>query len=254
MDKPFVIRVSSQKGGVGKTTVAVNVAVTLAKRGFKTLLVDADEANPSVGLHLGFEDAKIGYLDVVRNRAKFEEAMFVHQSGLYVLPGKVVTEEVPTERSHSVRFMSQANRAGYDFVVIDTAPGIQVSGMGYDVDYGLIVTFPSVPACASAVRMSEIFKKHGVRHGLVVNMVTGRNYELHIKEIEEMYNGRAHAVLSEDVTVPRSINANTPACIYKHNSKFSRNIEALASSMIILSGRESTHVPRQPFWHRLLGR
>ena len=153
MDRPFIIRVSSQKGGVGKTTIAVNLAVAFAHKWYKTLLIDADTANPSVALRLGFEDKAIGYLDVVRGIARLQDATVVHTiSGLHVLPGKVITEEVERERRHSENFMPQVSKQGYDFVVMDTAPGIQMSGLGYGADYGLIVTFPFVASCASAIR------------------------------------------------------------------------------------------------------
>lgn len=124
MNRPFIIRVSSQKGGVGKTTIAVNVAVALAKKGYKTLLVDADAANPSVAAHLGLGEMPTGYLDVVRGEAKLQNATLLHgPSGLNVLPGKVVTELVIPEKAHLDSFIPQVHKQGYDFVVIDTARG-----------------------------------------------------------------------------------------------------------------------------------
>ena len=50
---PYIIRISSQKGGVGKTTIAVNLGVILSLFKYKTLVVDCDAANPTVGFHWG---------------------------------------------------------------------------------------------------------------------------------------------------------------------------------------------------------
>ena len=259
MDKPYIIRVSSQKGGVGKTTVAVNLAVAFAHKGYRTLLIDADAANPSVALHLGFEDRPVGYLDVVRGSAKLQDATVVHsRSGLHVLPGKVVTEAVTHEKAHAEHFMPQVSRQGYDFVVIDTAPGIQMSGVGYGADYGLIVTFPFVASCASAIRLSQIFNRYKVKHGLVVNKFGRKGYELHVREIEEMYDGKVHVVFPDEEIVPKSIEASVPAYIYKRKSGFSRGIEGLALQIIKESGRgtgtEKDIVSEMPLWRRLTGR
>ena len=55
-----IIGVMSQKGGVGKTTIAVNLAVMLRLKGYETLIVDLDTSNPSVGIHLGMHESEDG--------------------------------------------------------------------------------------------------------------------------------------------------------------------------------------------------
>ena len=54
-----IVVVASGKGGVGKSTVAANLAIMLAKKGYKTALVDADIYGPSMPIIFGLSDAKI---------------------------------------------------------------------------------------------------------------------------------------------------------------------------------------------------
>lgn len=75
MVKSYVLKVVSQKGGVGKTTMAVNLATALALSNYKVLLFDADFANPSVGFHLGMYDVNAGASDVASGKTSLRNAI-----------------------------------------------------------------------------------------------------------------------------------------------------------------------------------
>ena len=88
MRNSYSIRVSSQKGGVGKTTVAINLAVALSMHNYRVLLVDADMISPSVGFFMGMESANIGIRDVIDGKADSSQAIIRHNvSGVDVIPG-----------------------------------------------------------------------------------------------------------------------------------------------------------------------
>ncbi len=67
VQKPYIIRVSSTKGGVGKSAIAVNLAVSIEMYGYRTLIVDLDTINPSVGLYLGLANVSIGAEEAMNN-------------------------------------------------------------------------------------------------------------------------------------------------------------------------------------------
>src|SRR4051794_41875421 len=70
-----VYAIANQKGGVGKTTTAVNVAACIAEAGYEALLVDIDpQANATVGLGLA-KDLRPGIYDVLAGEATLEEAV-----------------------------------------------------------------------------------------------------------------------------------------------------------------------------------
>ncbi len=236
--KPFIIRVSSQKGGVGKTTVSVNLSIALTMRGYNVLLIDADTANPTVGIHLGFEGTRIGYLDVIRRKVSLKDAVLFHtQSGLHVLPGKTITGILKHDSSRMENLLPDLHRQKYDFVVVDTPPGLQDSTVGYDVDFGVIVTQPSIEACANALRLSTIFRKEDVPFCLVVNRVRNKKYELTGSEIENLYEGKIGVTVREDEAVPISIDVSTPAYLNSRRSKFARSMDQLTEIVINSSSK-----------------
>jgi flagellar biosynthesis protein FlhG len=229
IDKPYIIRISSQKGGVGKTTVSTNLAIALAMSSNRTLIIDADCTNPAVGFHLGLDQVNMGYGDVVSGRARLSNATIVHSpSGLKVLPGVIrgTTHMLTTAQINE--FMKKLASTNYDFIIIDTAPGLSPIEPKQLLDEALIITTPDMASCTSCIRLTTQFNKEKIKHNLIVNRVRNKRYEISTREIEEMYGNRTFGAIPEDEIVPLSISEHIPAYMLDRRSSFSVTIGEIA--------------------------
>ncbi len=122
------IAVALSKGGVGKTTTAVNLAAGLARAGKNVLLVDVDTQGQAARL-LG-ADSQIGLAEFVAGEANIDQACLLSRENLWLLAGgrslsglkRIITrKDFGGEQTLSEAL--QAIDARYDFVILDTAPG-----------------------------------------------------------------------------------------------------------------------------------
>ncbi|MCI6019055.1 MAG: CpsD/CapB family tyrosine-protein kinase, partial [Clostridiales bacterium] len=117
------LMVTSAVAGEGKSTTAVNLALSMAKKGVKVILVDGDLRHPSVAPILGIE-SEFGIADILRGDVKTTEVLkAAGEDGLLVIPGtkpvKNPTELISSENMQ--RLIYQLKKAA-DYVIIDTPP------------------------------------------------------------------------------------------------------------------------------------
>ncbi len=169
-----IIAISSAKGGVGKSTVATNIAVAIKKLGFKTGILDADVYGPSIPLMMG-----------VNEKPKSED-------GIKLIPikkfdidlisiGLLVSEDTPMiwrgpmVASTVKTFTNKVIWNDLDFLIIDMPPGtgdaLLTFSQEIDINGIVIVTTPQKIALADVRRGIEMFKKINVKIlGIIENM------------------------------------------------------------------------------------
>ncbi|MBD8524725.1 MinD/ParA family protein [Pseudomarimonas arenosa] len=120
------VAVTGGKGGVGKTSVAVNLALCLAESGHDTLLLDTDLGLANVDVLLGLSP-KFTLADVVSGRCSIEETILTGPKGLMVVPAasgkRHMTELSAAEHVGLIRAFSELERP-LDTMIIDTAAGL----------------------------------------------------------------------------------------------------------------------------------
>jgi ATP-binding protein involved in chromosome partitioning len=183
-----IIAVSSGKGGVGKSTVAVNLAIALAQNGAKVGIMDADVYGPNIPLMLG-----TGYNqpDVVDGKLKPIEAHGVKMISMAVLvpPDKPMILRGPMLHGVVRQFLTDVNWGELDYLIVDMPPGtgdVQLSlAQLVPVQGAVLVTTPQEVSLSDVRRAVKMFETVNVPVlGVIENMSyfiapdTGNRYEI----------------------------------------------------------------------------
>ncbi len=173
-----IIAVSSGKGGVGKSTVAVNIACTLAKLGLKTGLLDADIYGPNTPSMLGVSDESpkvYGSGNEQRLIPIFKHGISIVSMGFLIEEGQPVIWRGPMLNTIIRQFLYQVEWDNLDFLIVDLPPGTgdaQISlAQSVPIDGAIIVTTPQQVSLQDSRRGLAMFKQLGVPLlGVVENM------------------------------------------------------------------------------------
>jgi ATP-binding protein involved in chromosome partitioning len=167
------VAVASGKGGVGKSTVAVNIAVALAQSGAAVGLLDADIYGPNVPTMMGIKRLP----PPVNNRLVPAEAygVKVMSIGFLVKPGQPLIWRGPMLHSAIRQFLADVDWGELDYLIIDLPPGTgdaQLSlAQSVPLSGGIIVTLPQKVSLEDASRGLQMFKELNIPIlGVVENM------------------------------------------------------------------------------------
>lgn len=169
-----IIAVASGKGGVGKTTVAVNITVALHKKGLKTGILDADIYGPNVPMMLGLSGKTPDFVDE-RIRPVERSGLKVISMGFFLKPDTPVIWRGPLVHRAIQQFLRDVEWGELDYLVVDLPPGtgdVQLSLIQtVPVTGAIVVTTPQDVALLDARKGLRMFEQTGVNVlGIVENM------------------------------------------------------------------------------------
>lgn len=256
-----VVTVFSAKGGVGKTTLATNLAVYLASTGAPTLLVDLDVMFGDVAISLqlnpgaSLADAvpMLGRVDIAAI-----QSLVVHHdpSGLDVIatpidPGE--SESIPGELTSEVLRVA---RQKYQYVVVDTPPSITEHVLSaFDVtDLAILVATLDIPAIKNmriAINTLDTLGADPNARMLVLNRSTEK-VGLSPAEVEGALHAQIRHQIPHSLDVPASVNRGVPLVSQQPKHAFSTAVRALADEGIRERFGEATSAPagasRKKIW------
>ncbi|GIX42118.1 MAG: site-determining protein [Leptospiraceae bacterium] len=245
-----VIAITSGKGGVGKTTFAVNFSIVLAKFGKKVLLMDGDLGLANVNVLLGLVPEHNIY-EVFKGKKSIKDVIIHTHYGMDFIAGANGIAQLAnlTEEQREEFLKDLESLEGYDYLIIDTGAGVGQNVLGFlkPADEIIIVTTPEPTAITDA---------YGMIKSIVVNKAD-RKIKLIVNEVETAIEAKKVAdrlieisaqflkaevenlgfIYKEDI-VQKSIRNQRPLVVAYPNAKSASCILHIAKRILNVKGEE----------------
>lgn len=254
-----IIAIGAGKGGVGKSTLSVMLAVGLARAGARVGLLDADVYGPSIPRMLGIENVQ----PVEQNdkllpvEACGVKAMSI---GLLIPPGQAVIWRGPMIHNAIRQFLEQVDWGELDYLIVDLPPGTGdvplTLAQSIPLTGAVVVCTPQAVALADAVRAARMYETLGVPVlGMIENMScfiapdTGKEYDLFGKGgVEKAARALKTPFLGSipiNVAIRLSGDAGTPASLFADDGQglhraITAVVETLAGRVAVRAALKQT--------------
>ena len=262
-NSPRVIAISSGKGGVGKSSIAVNLGISLAKTGAKVCLLDADTGLANVNILLGVTP-QFSLEHVLYGAKNLDEIMVECPHGLQLIPGaNGISECVSLHSRQQLRLTRELARIekDFDYLLIDTAAGIADTTLDFvsAAQYTLIVITPEPTSLTDAFSLIKLLKRRRKRinYQVVVNMTGGSN------QAKEVFHRFSSAVekyigvelnylgfIQKDESVRAAVSLQHPVALFPDTDPSSRSFTRLASALEGAVKHQPVKHSFSGFWHR----
>ncbi len=255
------IAVTSGKGGVGKTNIAVNLAVRLAQLGRRVCLLDADLGLANVDVLCSLTP-RLTLEHVVSGRCRLAEAMLLAPGGFRLIPGACGASRLAdmngADRGELLEQLAALDRVA-DTLVIDTAAGLSANVLAFvaAARRALVVTSPEPTAMTDAYGMIKAVAARApyVRLELLVNMVAGeseaRGVFDRVDRVSRTFLGRTLTYAGSvpmDASVREAVHHRVPFALYAPSGRATVEVGRLARRM---AGLEAADAAAGGFFARL---
>ena len=213
-----IIVITSGKGGVGKTTTAINLGAAINYFGQEVLVVDGNLTTPNVGIHLGSPEVPVNLNHVLSNKAEMFEAVYQHDSGMKIIPSSLSLNELKRIKPERLKDYKKDFGKICDWVIVDSAAGLgheALSAIGA-ADELIIVTNPEMPAITDAlktVKLAQEMRKPIM--GIIITKVRKDDIEMHPDVVREMLEIPILGMVPYDLAVSESLNMRD-AVVHTH--------------------------------------
>ncbi|WP_018139956.1 MULTISPECIES: MinD/ParA family protein [unclassified Thioalkalivibrio] len=240
---PRVLAVASGKGGVGKSSVAVNLGITLARRGRRVCILDGDTGLANVNILLGLRPQR-GLAEVLAGECGIEDILLEGPHGLKIIPGASgIRECAELSSAHQKRLVAELARIEQDFddLLLDTAAGIgdttlDFMAAGHQV---LLVLTPEPTSLTDAFSLLKLaLRRQMLKVRVIVNMVAD------VAEARSVFQRFANAVekylhtqvdflgfIQRDESLRSAVTLQHPVALFPESDPSARPFHRLANAL-----------------------
>lgn len=262
---PLVFSVTSGKGGVGKTNLAVNLAYSLHHKGYRVLLLDADLGLANVDILLGLTP-RYNLFHLLHDEKGLEDVLIRTEYGFSILPASSgVPEMLALSTGQKLELIEALDplSAETDILIVDTGAGISDTVLYFNiaVQERLLVVTPEPTSLTDAYATIKVLRsKHGVqKFRVVVNMAdAGQAKQIFArlaaacdKFLDDVSLDLAGAV-PLDPMVRRAVSRQVPFCHLAPRSPAAAGVGDIARNIVSWQANSKSDGNIKFFWKKLL--
>ena len=220
-----VIVITSGKGGVGKTTAVANIGISVARLGYRVVLIDADIGLRNLDLLLGLEN-RVLYtaMEVLDGKCRLDQALIRDKrwKNLALLPISKNRQRYNVDQQGITALVKSLQELGYQYIVIDCPAGIDVGFINAIItaDEAIVVTTPEITAIRDADRVTGLLEANNIFNvKLLLNRVRieiiQRNDIMSVDDVQEILGIPLLGAVPEDSNVIVATNRGEPLVLRK---------------------------------------
>lgn len=239
---PRLIAITSGKGGVGKSNIAINLSIALTRFGNRVMLFDADFGLANIDLLLGLTP-KHNLRHVLSGKKSIEEILLTGPSGIRILPscaGGGKSEDISAEKKREVISRIRTMGDVADIVFIDTGAGISDNIVDFLTlaDEVLLVTTPEPTAIMDSYGVLKMLsqKRDSTEVRVLVNMAEDAQDAQHVMKTIKMISRQFFNIKIEELgwiyfdhQVSRSVRQQQPFVLMYPSSRATKSLNQVAS-------------------------
>lgn len=232
---PKIIVITSGKGGVGKTTTAINLGAAINHFKKDALIIDANLSTPNIGIHLNSPEVPISLNHVLQKESSVYEAVYEHDSGLKVMPSSLSIQELKKIKPNKLKNFADDFKAIAEYIIVDSAAGLgeEAQSALELADEIIIITNPEMPAITDALKTIKVAEQMNKKiTGVIMTRVRKDKIEMQPETIKEMLEVPILGMVPEDISIQKALNLKDAAVHVLPKSKPSRAYKEIAAKII----------------------